>query len=184
MGRIGRVVKSLFQRRATAPAQNVVVQLEAAAGENRTAEMYSAPGISSAPSKDDRVVVVPIGRGSHRIAIGSHNYRIEVSVAEGEITVYSTTAAGDTVAARIDLDNAGNIDLNGDSKRLVTYGELNTALQSFKTSVDTAIAGAITGHSHAGVTTGPGTSATGVGAAPPTSLDISASETSTIRTGG
>ncbi|MFW6312500.1 MAG: hypothetical protein ACOC2N_01280 [Spirochaetota bacterium] len=184
MGRIGRVVKALFDRRAASPAQNVVVQLEAAAGENRTAEMYHPPGISSAPSKQDRVVVVPVGRGSHRIAIGSHNYRIEVSVDEGEISVYSTNAAGDTVAARIDLDNDGNIDLNGNSKRLVTYGELNTALQSFKTSIDTAIASAITGHTHAGVTVGSGTSGPGAGAASPTSLDISAAETATVRTGG
>lgn len=184
MGRIGRVVKSLFERRATSPAQNVVVQLEAAAGENRTAEMYSPPGISSAPSKDDRVLVVPIGRGSHRIAIGSHNYQIEVSVDEGEITIYSTNAAGDTVASRIDLDNAGNIDLNGNGKRLVTFSELDSALQAFKTSIDTAIASAITGHTHGGVTTGPGTSGPGAGAASPTSVDISAAETTTVRTGG
>lgn len=184
MGRLGTVVKSLFKRRGNAPGKAVVVQLEAAASEERTVEMWHAPGVSSAPTTDDRVLVMPIGRGSYKIAIVSHNYRVEVEPDAGETIIYSTNADGDTVQSTIKLDNAGNIDLNGDSKKLVTYGELNTALQSFKTSVDTAILSAITGHTHAGVTTGPGTSGPGAGAATPTSLDISASQTSTLRTDG
>jgi hypothetical protein len=75
------------------------------------------------------------------------------------------------------------IHLNGNSKTLVTHAELDTALQAFKGSIDAAIAGAIVGHTHPvisiGAPTGPG-----AGAAPPTSLDISASATTTIKTGG
>lgn len=65
------------------------------------------------------------------------------------------------------------LNLNGDSKAFVTYAELDTALQS--------LVSAINSHVHAGVQTGGGATA------PPTapmSLDISASETQTVKTGG
>lgn len=84
----------------------------------------------------------------------------------------------------IEITEDGDINLNGDSKSFVTYGELNTALASFKSSIDAAIAGAITGHTHAGVYPGGSTTAPGVGSAPATNIDISSSETQTIKTGG
>lgn len=91
-----------------------------------------------------------------------------------------------SVKATIEVDDSGNVSvdggdikLNGESKRFVTYSELNTALQTFKTDV----LAAINSHVHSGVTTGPGTS--GVATPPKTlSIDISASETQTIKTGG
>lgn len=89
--------------------------------------------------------------------------------------------------ASISVDGVLNIDadelhFNGDSKNLVTHAELDSALQSFKGSIDIAIAGAITGHSHA--TAAPGTPSPGVGSAPATSLDISGAKASTLKTGG
>ena len=99
--------------------------------------------------------------------------------------------------ASVEMKSNGHVDydctqinFNGDSKSFVTHTELNTALQSFKTSIETAIsagiASAIVGHAHAGVTTGPGTSAVGAGSGvvPPIVLDISSSQTTTVKTGG
>ena len=63
------------------------------------------------------------------------------------------------------------IDLNGNSKSFVTYGELNTALQLLITALN----------SHIHIDPISGTTGTPV---TPVSLDISASETSTIKTGG
>jgi hypothetical protein len=68
---------------------------------------------------------------------------------------------------------APEIHLNGDSKTFVTFAELDSALSSFKTALDT--------HVHSGVTTGPGSSGP---PASPFTIDISAAETSTIKTGG
>jgi hypothetical protein len=108
----------------------------------------------------------------------------------GTLTVkgFETVVDGDNINLKTNggtlvTDSSGGVELNGNSKRLVTYAELNTALGLFKTSIDLALAGAIVGHTHA-VTTAPGTTAVGVGSAPATSLDISASQTTTIKTGG
>lgn len=65
------------------------------------------------------------------------------------------------------------IHLNGSSKTFVTHAELDTALQAFK--------GLINAHVHTG-----GTLALGLTGAPsvPMTIDISAAETTTIKTGG
>lgn len=170
MGKLGRVIKSLFTTRSTSPGKAVVIQLVGAGGIERTAEMYHNPGISSMPTPEDRVVELPIGRSGSRVIIASHNYRAEVEPETGETIIYSTNAAGDTVKSKIHLKTDGTIDINGDSKRLVTYDELNTALQN---------------HTHAAGTlldsTGaPVTGATGT----PVALDLSAAETTTVKTGG
>lgn len=61
--------------------------------------------------------------------------------------------------------------LNGDSKSFVTHAELNTALQSFITALNT--------HTHPTAAIGPPSPPTA-----PMSIDISAAETTTIKTGG
>lgn len=74
-------------------------------------------------------------------------------------------------AAKIEIDNLGNISLNGDSKKFVTHTELNTALQTFMTALNL--------HIHTVASFEPST--------PPTvsmSLDISSASTTTIKTGG
>lgn len=77
------------------------------------------------------------------------------------------------IEAGTDVDvDATNVNLNGDSKRFVTYTELNTALQTFMTALNL--------HVHTSAPAGSPTT-------PPVasmSLDISTSETQTVRTGG
>lgn len=67
------------------------------------------------------------------------------------------------------LEASSEITLNGDTKRFVTWDELNTALQNHTHSAGTLVSpsGAVTG-------------ATGA----PIALDISAAKTTTIKTGG
>jgi len=97
-----------------------------------------------------------------------------------------------TQKVKIDIDADGNmsttatkINLNGDSKSLVTWGELDTALSNFKSSIVSAIETAIAGHTHAGVMSGGAVSATGLLTAPLfITIDISASKTTTVKTGG
>lgn len=83
-------------------------------------------------------------------------------------------------SANVIINSDQNIELNGNDKSFVTYAELNQALQTVWT--------AIQNHTHQVSTTGTETAQTGT-AAPSASLtgqtlDISASETRTIKTGG
>lgn len=71
----------------------------------------------------------------------------------------------------IEIDDNGNILLNGSSKRFVTHAELNTALQDFIIALNL--------HTHPTAPSGP--------VSPPStpmSIDISAAETQTVRTDG
>jgi len=171
VGWLEKVTGISFRTKGAAPGKAVIIQTIAAGDQERNAEMYHNPGISSAPTKEDRVISVPIGTGT-RVIIACHNYRIEVEPDSGETIIYSTDSAGDIVKSTIKLDNDGNIDLNGDGKKFVTYAELNTALQTFKTALNLHVHATVTS---LGTPTPPVT---------PMSIDISAAETTTIRTDG
>jgi len=95
------------------------------------------------------------------------NYNLNINISAGETAIYSTDANG-TLKARIDLDAAGVIKLNGATKRLVTHAELNTALGLMVTAINATFA----------------TKLNGAGAAGTVTLDISAAETQTVKTGG
>lgn len=75
--------------------------------------------------------------------------------------------------------NANQVNLNGDAKSLVTYGELDNALQSLWTKIK--------GHTHAVSTTGTAAAQTGTASSSSelstASLDISGAEASTLKTG-
>ena len=77
---------------------------------------------------------------------------------------------------------ATETNLCGNAKTMVTFSALDSALASFKDSVDASIAGAIVGHTHVASSLGAPT-ATGIGSAPATSLDISSSEAKKVKTG-
>lgn len=71
----------------------------------------------------------------------------------------------------------GQININGESKSFVTHAELNTALQTFIAALNT--------HTHGSL--GPGTPSAPVPTTQPLvplTLDISASQTTTVKTGG
>ncbi len=113
---------------------------------------------------------------------------------EGDITIkndrdFSVTCAGlvfessGNIIAKSDKDIAiessgditvdgSKIELNGNSKSLVTHAELNTALQNFITILNT--------HTHTVASVGSPTKTPDI----PMSLDISNSATTTVKTGG
>jgi len=178
--------------RGNAPGKSAIATGEGMDGQTITTEVYQSPGVFGLPPEGLRAVWIPIGNsGRYGLALATHNYQIEIDVGgAGGMAIYSTNSDGDEVKAKVVLEPGGKIivegdtvELNGDDKKLVTYAELNTALNNFKSSIESAISGAITGHTHV-ITTAPGTSAPGVGSAPPVSLDISEAETTTIKTGG
>jgi hypothetical protein len=167
VNRLYTTVKMIWQVLRTAPGKAITVQVTNALGEDREIEYYQLPGISAGPTPEDRAATIDMQ--GYRVAIASHNYRVEVETEAGALTIYSTNATGDTVQARIDLDTAGNIDLNGSARTLVTHAELDMALQG--------LVNALNLHTHpdpASGTSGPPSA--------PLSLDISAAEAATVRT--
>ena len=111
MGFLEKVTDIFFKKKGAAPGSAVIIQTAAAGNQERTAEMYHNPGISSGPTKEDRVISIPVGTGT-RVIIASHNYRIEVEPNAGETIIYSTNSDGSVKQAEIKLDNSGVIDLN------------------------------------------------------------------------
>jgi len=172
MGMIAELIKiasSTVKRWHSAPGNAVVVTGTGIGGETLETELYQSPGVFGQPTKNMRGIFVPIGRGRrYGVVVAVHNYKIALVVNPGEVTIYSTTADGETLKAFIVLDASGNIKLNGSTKRLVTYAELNAALQGFKTALNAALA----------------TKQDGGGSAGALTIDISASETQTVRTSG
>jgi len=129
-----------------------------AAGWTATYDRETGDAHWESDSTDTNQIVIDVDRT---------NEKVSVSVGSIDMEVTPTT-----------------INLAGTTKQLVTHAELDTALQAFKDTIVASIASAITGHTHAGVTTGPGTSATGVGAATSApAVDISAAASDNVRTG-
>lgn len=85
-----------------------------------------------------------------------------------------------TEEGTLQVNTTKKIELNGNTKQFVTYEELNSALQDLWTKIK--------GHTHPVSTTGTSTSQSGTAAASadlsPVNLDISASKTTTVVTGG
>lgn len=160
-----------YETKGSAPGKAVVLTTSAGADQERTSELYHPPGVISAPTKEDRIVEALIGSGK-RVSISSHNYRIEIEVSAGETKIYSTNSDGSEVKSLIELDTDGNIKLNGDDKSFVTFAELDTALQNM---ISLIMAHVHTSASPGSPTTTPTSSI---------SVDISAAETTTIKTGG
>lgn len=79
----------------------------------------------------------------------------------------------------LDVKTKGKIKLNGDSKQLVTWSELNQVLTQFVTQLNTALLAA----TYINVAGTP-TPLAWTGGAPPSSIDISGAKTKTVVTGG
>ena len=161
MAGIAEISKVGYAKRAETPGKTVSLEIRDAISA-RTIEMMHPPGVMSGPTVGDVAVTVDAGPRV-RIAVGARNYRIEVEVGEGETVIYSTDRFGAQVKSSIRLGNDGTIEINGSSERLALFGALDAALQLFAGAVDTQL------------------KALGQ---PGAVLDISAAETSTVRTGG
>ena len=98
--------------------------------------------------------------------------------ASGKITQESSKDT-EIKADSLKVTTQKKIELNGNTKQFVTWAELNTALSAFVTQLNTALLAAT--YVNAG---GVSTPLTWTGGTPPATLDISASKTTTVVTGG
>jgi phage gp45-like len=164
--------KGKLETVGNSPGKSVAMQGEGFEGQTMTAEVFQAPGVLAIPGDGARGVWLPVGgSGRYGVVVALQNYALNITIEAGETAIYSTDAAGGTVKALVKLKADGTIELNGDDKRLVTWDELNTALQGLKT--------ALNGHTHPTAATGPPSPPT-----VPLSIDISAAKTTTLKTGG
>lgn len=171
IGSLVQIVRHIFIRKGRSPGESIVAQTKAGAGQERELDFYQLPGFASGPTEGDVGITIQTQGG--RIIVGSCNYKISVNPSTGETIIFSTNSAGDSVEAQINLKPNGDINLNGDSKRLVTYSELNTALSNYVTQLNLSLASGSNGG-------GPVVFAV----SPPSSIDISTAETTTLKTGG
>ena len=154
-----------------APGKAAIMQGEGFEGQTIDTEVFQAPGVFGIPGDGVRGIRILIGNSSRYSAVvGVQNYQIEIDVGgQGGMAIYSTSADGKTVKSKVLLKPDGTVEVNGNSKRFVTWDELNTALQN---------------HVHgAGLLVSPSGPVTGSTGAP-IALDISAAKTSTVKTGG
>lgn len=119
------------------------------------------------------ITVFPNGGDRLAIVIATENNEYEIVLEDGEVSLHNST----TNYIKMKKDNtievvSDKMSINGDGKQFVTHAELDTALQTFITALNT--------HTH--ISGSPGSPT-----APPVapmSLDISLSRTDTIITGG
>ena len=105
--------------------------------------------------------------------------KVTMQIKDGNVT---TKAKGNiTVEAQAKNEiKGGTIELNGNSKKFVTWAELNTALSTYVTNLNAALAAASVKIEALGVIV-PVTMTT---PPPPSAIDISAAMTTTVSTGG
>ena len=111
---IGRVVKQVYEHLAGAAGKSVVIQIAGSAGNDHKEEEYQQHGISAGTTPES--IAVAVRAGTKYVTIATHNYRVEVPVDPGQLRLYSTNAAGDTLAAEIALKPDGSIVINGGGK--------------------------------------------------------------------
>lgn len=168
--RLFEVVATAYKKLRKAPGKSVVIQLETELGEQRELELYQQPGLASGPTPGDQVATINLG--GYRVGVATQNYKVEVDVAAGTTTIYSTDADGETLQSTIVLTADGEIHVNGETKTFVTHAELDASLQTFIT--------ALNAHVHTSGGSGSPTSSP----VTPMSVDISTAETTTVKTGG
>lgn len=158
----------------------VLLQVELSTPENiETVELMTPPGDESIPAKGSRVEILAPGSG-YKIAIAFQD-TIEPTIGEGEKLLYSQDETGKK--ATLYLKKDGTIEINGSADSAVSFGDLQSAISNMVSSINTAIAGAITGHAHV-YSPGPSPpipTGTGVGSAPTVTVDISGAEVPTVK---
>jgi hypothetical protein len=109
---IGEIQKSEYKNKDQAPGKAIVIETSEFGGEAvREMEFYQLPGFISSPTKNDVSVNAEI-EGGYRLAIASHNYKINVEVKNGETKLYSTDPTGNVKLSEIYLDNTGKIKIS------------------------------------------------------------------------
>lgn len=138
-------------------------------GDDFDAKLLNTYGTQSTPPAGTPCLVVAVGNNDFNKYIIPLQIGLEqIDDGEYQIGNFDKSATVHFKADGTVTIDGSNVEINGNDKRFVTYAELNSALQTFVTSLNSALALKLDG----------------VGSPGTTSIDISASETQTVKTGG
>jgi phage gp45-like len=128
----------------------VLLQVQITEDEDtQTVELFSATGDDYIPPVGSDVIIAEI-RPDWKVGIASKD-NITSSVNTGERKLYSQS--GDIIKAFINLLTTGIIELNGNSDFAVRFNALDTAIQTFITALNAALANKLDGSGTAGTLT-------------------------------
>jgi hypothetical protein len=161
-----KVATATIKTLKSAPGPAVVVTGKGIGGTAHEVEVFGPAGLLSRAPKDAHGLYFPLG-GKYGVVIGGHNYKVSISLADGETEIFSTTADGATLKSSVLLKADGTIEINGNAKKLIT-DDLAGLLSTFITALNATFA----------------TKLNGAGAAGTLSLDITSAKTTTVKTGG
>lgn len=128
----------------------------------QTVQYMPMAGDDAPPQDGDLVAVLSIGP-AFQVALGIQD-SVVPSMDSGEKKIYGRNGAGD-IASFINFLASGNLELNGNANTAVRFSPLNTALQSLVTAINAVLA----------------TKADAGGAAGTLTLDLSGSESPTVK---
>lgn len=122
-----KVASATIKTLRSAPGPAVVITGTGIGGIAREREVFNPAGFASMPPKDAHGLFFPLG-GRYGVVIGGHNYKVTISLADGETEIFSTTADGATLKAQIVLGADGKVKVVNDAgKSLKTI--LTTLIQ-------------------------------------------------------
>jgi len=141
----------------------VLLQVKIFNDDTRQVELIGQHGEDVNPANGCRVIIFDI-TDAYQAAIAITD-DLEPEVEAGEKEIYSTDSPATSKLARIKLDKNGNIINNQGSKSIVTFSDLDAALQQLVTDINTAFASKLDGGGSSGTL----------------ALDISGAESDTVK---
>lgn len=143
---MGRVAVSLDIERIEGDDNYTLAKVDLGGNNVISPELYTSPGIDSAPMDGDYVATSSAPGNSGQSAVGTIDPVNGGVAGKGEIRVYARDEDGNTIVA-IYLKKNGEILIGGDSDNMVRFSSMKTGFDTLKQECQsnfTAIAAAIT----------------------------------------
>lgn len=112
--------------------------------------LYGSSGDDSPPLPEDRVLLIPIDGSGNHVVIGIISS--SQGADPGERILYSRDSNGN-VQSTIKLLGDGTIEINGNADNAVSWTDLNTALQTLVTAINSTFATKLDGGGAVGTLT-------------------------------
>lgn len=151
MAGIGIIKGHSIAKNKDGDKNRILLQVEMLEDDIRTVELMPGSGEDYNPAIGSRVFVADAEESS-QIGIETTD-NLEPETDPGEKEIYSTDNPVTTKLARLKLNSAGEIELNGNADNAVRWSELNTALQTLVTAINAALATKDDGSGSAGTLT-------------------------------
>jgi hypothetical protein len=146
MAELGIITGSQIRKNRDGTVDRIILQVESIPGDVRSVEYIGEHGLDSRPSRGCRAFVTDAANGYKAALAVTDDLTPEVGPGEKEF--YSTDDPATTKLARLKLNSAGEIELNGDADNAIRYTEYDINIQSILTQINanlTLIQTAITG---------------------------------------